>query len=336
MKKTTIGILSVLVMLGLVSCNGGSSFKRTKSGLMYKIISDGKNPVAKKGQVLKFEFMQKVRDSILASTNDSPPVYVPVDSAAAPDYNPNEIFAFLRKGDSAVVIFEADTIRKKQGGLPPFLKAKDKIYLTFKVINVFATQEEADKDRDLTMAEFMKKQELVAEEQKQKDIKILQDYLKSKGITAQSAPKGTLVEITSQGTGPACDSGKFVTVRYTGQTLAGKVFDSSVDPKFGHPGQDYTFQLHVRGPRGAIEGWNDGLALFNKGGKGRLYVPSSLGYGKRGNGPDLPPDANLVFDVEVMDVSATEPAPPRMPEAPQPDMPSNDNKSQKDSKIKKN
>lgn len=327
MKKTTIGILSVLAMLVLVSCNGGSSFKRTKSGLMYKIISDGKNPIAQKGNILKFEFMQKVRDSILASSIDGPPVYVPVDSAVAPDYNPNEIFALLRKGDSAVVIFEADTLRKKQGGLPPFLKAKDKIYLTFKVVNLFTSQEEADKDRELSMQEFMKKQEALAEVQKQKDIKILQDYLKSKGITAQSAPQGTFVEITNPGTGASCDSGKFITVAYTGQTLAGTVFDSSIDPKFGHPGQPYTFQMRVRNsPRRAIEGWNDGLSFFKKGGKGRLYIPSSLGYGPSGNGNDIKPNDNLIFDVEIVDVSDKEPAPPAQVPPPPPPADTNNKK----------
>jgi FKBP-type peptidyl-prolyl cis-trans isomerase FkpA len=53
MKKTTIGILSLLILIAMVGCNSGSSFKRTKSGLMYKIISDKKNPVATKGQILK-------------------------------------------------------------------------------------------------------------------------------------------------------------------------------------------------------------------------------------------------------------------------------------------
>lgn len=313
MKKTTISILSLLIMIAMAGCNSGSTFKRTKSGLMYKIISDKKNPVATKGQILKFDFMQKVHDSLLGSSADNGPVYVPVDSAVAPDYNPNEIFGLLRKGDSAVVIFEADTLRKKQGGLPPFLKAKDKIYLTFRVSDVFATQEEATKDREAAMQVFIKKQEALAENQKKIDIKILEDYLKSKGITAQSAPKGTLVEIVNPGTGASCDSGKFVTVKYTGKTLAGKPFDSSVDPAFGHPGQHYTFHLGVRGPQAAIEGWNDGIKFFKKGGIGRLYVPSSLGYGKQGSGPDIKPNENLVFDVEIMDVNDTMPAPAPRP-----------------------
>ncbi|MBY0536445.1 MAG: FKBP-type peptidyl-prolyl cis-trans isomerase [Chitinophagaceae bacterium] len=305
MKRLSLMALAALFVLGFAACNGGGSFKRTKSGLMYKIISDQKNPLPKNGQFLKFEYVQKVRDSILFSSAENGPAYVVIDSAATPDYNPNEIFAFLRKGDSAVVIIEADTIRKKNGGqLPAFLKSKDKVYLTIKVIDLFATQDLADADRKATMEVYMKKAEQEAEKQKLKDLETLNAYVKSKNITVQSAPQGTLVEITNPGTGAQVDSGKYVSVMYTGQTMAGKVFDSSIDPKFQHPGQPYTFMI---GGRGAIKGWDDGLRLFKKGGKGRLYIPSAYAYGKQGAGEDIKPNENLIFDVEVVEVSDTMP-----------------------------
>lgn len=310
MKKAQLFLFGVLSLFILAAC-GGDSYKRTKSGLMYKIISDEKNPVAKQGQVIKFDYVQKIRDSVLFASSENGPAYVPIDTAIGADYNPEEIFRFLRNGDSAVVVIEADTIRRKNGQLPPFLKAKDKVILTLRVSKVFANMEEADKDRQGEIDKIIKREEIKAEEQKVKDLKFLNDYLKSKGITAQSAPKGTLVEILTPGNGLAIDSGKFVTVAYTGQTLAGKVFDSSIDPKFGH--EPYTFMI---GGRGAIQGWDDGLRLFKKGGKGRLYVPSALGYGKRGNGEDIKPDENLIFDVEILEVTDKMPAPkaPPMPE----------------------
>jgi FKBP-type peptidyl-prolyl cis-trans isomerase FkpA len=318
MKKTTILFLSAVVMLMLAACNG-ASFKKTKTGLMYKIISNGKGEVVKNGQFLKIEFSQKLRDSVLGSSADRGPEYVKIDSATPSNYlNPAELFGKLRKGDSLVVVFEADSIRKIQGGLPPFLKAKDKIFLTVKALDIFKTEEEANKDRELAMQEVIKKQEAASVVQKEKDIKIIQDYLKKNNITAQSAPKGTLVEITAQGTGPACDSGKFISVMYTGKTLAGKVFDSNVDPKFNHPGEPFVFQINGRG---AITGWSDGLSLFKKGGKGRLFIPSTLGWGKQGAGEDIKADEITIFDVEVVDVSDTQPA-PQMPDphsAPKPD-----------------
>lgn len=317
MKKTSIAVLSALLVLALNSCDSGGSFKRTRSGLMYKIISDQKNPVVKKGQFVRFDYVQTLGDSVLNNSENNGPAYVVIDSAVSPDYNPTEVFGLLRKGDSAVIVMEADTLRKKNPmGLPPFIKAKDKIFLKLRVVNVFNTQEEADKDRSAAMEAFMKKQEALADVQKQKDIKTLEEYTKSKGITVQKAARGTLVEIINPGTGPAVDSGKFVTVNYTGQTLAGKVFDSSIDPKFGHPGQPYTFQIGRQGAGGAIAGWDDGLRLFKQGGKGRLYIPSTLGYGKQGAGEDIKPDENLIFDIEIVSVSDTRPAPPVPPSIP--------------------
>lgn len=319
MKKTTILFFSAVVMLLLASCNG-ASFKKTKSGLMYKIISSGKGDKVKTGQFLKMEFTQKVRDSVLGTSKDRGPEYVKIDSVRESTYlDPAELFGLLRKGDSLVVIFEADSIRKIQGGLPPFLKAKDKIFLTVKVLDLLKTEEEANKDRELAMVEVTKKQEAEAVVQKEKDTKIIQDYLKANNITAQTAPKGTFVEITTQGTGPTCDSGKYISVMYTGKTLAGKAFDSNIDPKFNHPGEPFVFQLNGRG---AITGWSDGLSLFKKGGKGRLFIPSTLGWGKQGAGEDIKANEITVFDVEVVDVSDKQPT-PKMPvphSNPQPDV----------------
>lgn len=299
MKKSILFVCSAILVMAMAGCNQGS-FKRTKYGLMYKILSNGKNPVVKNGQVLKFEFTQKLRDSVLNTSKDAVPGYIPVDSAAVAEYlNPVDVYRQLRKGDSLVIVYEADTIRKQRGGLPPFLKSKDKIFFTIKVTDVLASNEAAEQDYKATM-------EASSQVQKTKDDQILADYLKSKNITAQKAAKGTYVEISVPGTGPACDSGKFISVMYTGQTLAGKVFDSNTDPKFGHAGQPFVFQM---GRMGAIEGMSDGISLFKQGGKGRIYIPSSLGYGRAGAGEDIKPNENLIFDIEIVGVSDTRPAP---------------------------
>ena len=105
-------------------------------------------------------------------------------------------------------------------------------------------------------------------------------------------------------------SGKFVSVMYTGKTFEGEAFDSNIDPKFQHAGQPFTLQIGVGG---AIQGWDDGLRLFKEGGKGTLYIPSSLAYGKQGRGDKIKPNANLIFDVEVVKVSDSMPRPQTPP-----------------------
>lgn len=299
MKKSILFVCSAIMIMAMAGCSQGS-FKRTKYGLMYKLISDGKNPVVKSGQVLKFEYTQKLRDSIINSSKEGIPGYMPIDSASLAEYlNPVDVYRQLRKGDSLVIIYEADTIRKQRGGLPPFLKTKDKLFFTLKVTEILPSIEAAEQDYKASMESGNKAQ-------LEKDLKILSDYLKSKNITAQQAPRGTFVEITVPGSGPACDSLKYISVMYTGQTLAGKVFDSNTDPKFGHAGQPFVFQMKRSG---AIDGMMDGLGLMKLGGKGRIYVPSSMGYGRVGAGDDIKPNENLIFDIEIVGVSDTRPEP---------------------------
>lgn len=112
MKKTTTILLGVLMTIIMSGCSEKGGFKRTRSGLAYKIISDGKGLLVKNGQLLKLHFMNKLRDSVLGTTYGSMPTYAQVDSVGA-DYNPTEIFSMLRIGDSAVIVIEADTLFKK-------------------------------------------------------------------------------------------------------------------------------------------------------------------------------------------------------------------------------
>src|SRR5262249_34312186 len=145
---------------------------------------------------------------------------------------------------------------------------------------------------------FMREDSIRAIAQLVEDDKVLQSYFQKNNIKAQKTDKGTYVEITEKGNGPACEDGKLVSINYTGKLLTGKTFDSNVDSSFRHV-QPYIFPL---GQGQVIKGWDDGLKMFNKGGKGRLFVPSALAYGSRGRGQDIKANDNLMFEVEVVDV----------------------------------
>jgi len=104
-----------------------------------------------------------------------------------------------------------------------------------------------------------------------------------------------------QGTGPEATPGKAVVVHYTGwlhdpgaADQHGAKFDSSVDR-----GQPFTFTL---GGGQVIKGWDEGVAGMKVGGKRTLVIPPGMGYGARGAGNVIPPNATLVFDVELLDV----------------------------------
>jgi FKBP-type peptidyl-prolyl cis-trans isomerase len=96
------------------------------------------------------------------------------------------------------------------------------------------------------------------------------------------------------GSGAQALAGKTVKVHYTGKFQDGSVFDSSI-PR----GEPIEFVL---GAGRVIKGWDEGIALMKVGGKAQLVIPPELGYGARGAGGVIPPNATLVFDVELVDV----------------------------------
>jgi FKBP-type peptidyl-prolyl cis-trans isomerase len=100
------------------------------------------------------------------------------------------------------------------------------------------------------------------------------------------------IEDLKPGTGAEAKSGTTVTVHYVGTLTDGKKFDSSRDR-----GKGFTFRL---GAGQVIKGWDEGVAGMKPGGKRKLTIPSALGYGKKGAGGVIPPDADLVFEVELL------------------------------------
>lgn len=98
------------------------------------------------------------------------------------------------------------------------------------------------------------------------------------------------------GTGNSPVQGKQVTMNYTGTLTDGTKFDSNIDPKFGHVSP---FQFNI-GTGQVIKGWDEGIMNMKEGGKRTLTIPPSLGYGSRGAGGVIPPNATLIFDVELV------------------------------------
>lgn len=96
------------------------------------------------------------------------------------------------------------------------------------------------------------------------------------------------------GAGEVAVAGKTASVHYTGWLENGKKFDSSVDR-----GQPFSFPL---GAGRVIKGWDEGVQGMKVGGKRKLTIPSDLGYGSRGAGGVIPPNATLIFDVELLGV----------------------------------
>tara|TARA_R110001583_G_scaffold50850_7_gene158699 strand:+ start:4127 stop:5059 length:933 start_codon:yes stop_codon:yes gene_type:complete len=107
-------------------------------------------------------------------------------------------------------------------------------------------------------------------------------------------PSGLRYKVLQEGNGKQATKGSEVSVHYKGQLTDGSVFDSSYQRK-----QPIEFKVGIGQ---VIAGWDEGLLLLKVGDKARFVIPSNLGYGSQGAGGVIPPDATLIFDVELMDV----------------------------------
>ena len=304
MRKNAYLLLMAAVLFA--ACN--SPYKKGDEGMEYKIVADGKGETLKPGQFVEFHFTSVYnngkKDSILNSTRDlGAAQIITFDSTNLPPAY-FKLFKQLKKGDSLSTKMLTDTVFKKQPeAMPAFMKKGNYLYTNIRIINVYKTQEEADKARQANMAtqEILGKQKAAA--QLVKDDKILKDYFAKNNIKVTKTDKGAYVEILQQGTGAMLDTSVITKIKYTGKTIAGKMFDSNVDPSKGHLDPlsvNLTNDMSLGG--GVIAGMSDGLKLMNKGTKAKIYIPSSLAYGAAGAGGDIGPNENLFFEVEVLEI----------------------------------
>jgi len=129
-----------------------------------------------------------------------------------------------------------------------------------------------------------------AEYNRQKEDEFLAANGKRPGITTTAS--GLQYEVLTEGTGARPEPTDFVIVHYRGALIDGVIFDSTYD--WDEPAE---FPLEA-----VIHGWSEGIQLMRIGGKSRLYIPSKLAYGSQGAGAEIPPNATLIFEVELLDV----------------------------------
>jgi FKBP-type peptidyl-prolyl cis-trans isomerase FklB len=150
------------------------------------------------------------------------------------------------------------------------------------------TEEEANHTAQLFLQESAAKMAMQAGEQ---EANFMAENSARDGVATTAS--GLQYEILEEGSGTIPQIHEKVVAHYEGKLLTGKVFDSSYKR-----GQPATFPVN-----GLIKGWQEALQIMPVGSKWRLYIPSNLGYGAKGAGNDIPGNATLVFDLELLEIT---------------------------------
>lgn len=285
-------------------------YEKTKSGLLYKITKGKGGEKLKAGDFIKFNiaFTMPDKDTTLNSTFGKIPGFTMVDTSERVKFSFMELLPKCSVGDSITFNMSIDTL-KKLGAIPEYNATFTKGGQIHGVVKVLASYKS---EADVNTA-YQKEVELETE----REVKAIEDHLAKKGLKGQKTKSGAFVVVENAGDQAAkADSGKQVSVMYKGylQEDNSKVFDTNMDTTKGHTDP----LVLVVGAGRVIKGWDEGLPYFAKGGKGKIYIPAMLAYGPQGN-QGIPPFSNLVFDVEIKDVTVAPAAPatpmiPGMPE----------------------
>jgi peptidyl-prolyl cis-trans isomerase A (cyclophilin A) len=164
------------------------------------------------------------------------------------------------------------------------------------VIETLAIERVGDAAQNWNAVEAFRVFENTRAKREEEAKKAAQEALDKLAAGFDQTDSGLRYKIIQKGSGAQAEKGKSVSVHYEGSLDNGQVFDSSYRRK-----DPITFTLGIGQ---VIQGWDEGIALLQEGDKARFVIPSYLGYGERGAGGVIPPNATLVFDVELVKVGS--------------------------------
>lgn len=288
MKKVFLMMTAFCVMFSmLTSCrsNGTKGYKVTKSGLYYRFYEKNTGKLPQIGDLVEVSLACYVNDTtiIIPASNN---ILMMTEPSFATDFM--EGIAMMHIGDSASFIVDIDSTFHylfRLPELPAEFNSSDVMRFDVKVNDFYPESEYKTK-----MIDAIKKQ---YPEETNRAYAEMQSYFAMNNIDAIPTATGLYYVMTKEGNGEMPTAGNNVKVHYTGKLLNGKVFDSSVER--GEP-----IEVPI-GMGNVIPGWDEGILMMSKHEKGVLYIPYYLGYGDRGAGKDIPPFANLIFEVELID-----------------------------------
>ena len=287
MKKVFLMMTACSIMLSLMTgCSDApKGYKTTGNGLYYHFHEKNAGELPQVGDLVEVTLSCTVNDTtpIIPATKN---ILMMSEPSFATDFM--EGLAMMHKGDSASFIVNIDSTFKylfRVPELPAEFNSTDVMRFDVKVNDFYPESEYMNKMIEAIKTNYPEETERAYAE--------MQQYFAMNNIVATPTASGLYYVMTQEGNGEMPAKGDNVKVHYTGKLLNGKVFDSSIER--GEP-----IEVPI-GMGRVIPGWDEGIMMMSKGEKGVLYIPYYLGYGDRGAGADIPPFANLIFEVELID-----------------------------------
>ena len=278
--------LFIIATIFFSSCTNNE--KELENGVSLKYFKNGSGDFVENGEIIMFNLLyydNEGNEQFRSQPNE--PVLQQKDSLweNIPFLN---VISTLKKGDSVFFQLSLDQFL----GFIPGANYPDSLgseLMSFYAgIEDIMTREEFENYQK----EQYEKMKMNDDQQLSIDLELIDNYLKENNIEAIKTESGLRYVVQKEGEGRNAAPGDNVSVHYTGMLLNGEVFDSSLER------QPLSFTL---GQGMVIQGWDEGISYFNKNAKGTIYIPSYLGYGARGAGGAIPPNAVLVFEIELID-----------------------------------
>lgn len=265
--------------------------RKAPNGFEVQVVREGEGEFAAPGQFVVMNMTYKdTDDSVWFDTKklERPGVVmVPDTSVMKNELGMENIFRALKKGDSITFKVNMKSLFEEtwKTQVPPGIKPEGEMIFNIGVSEILDRNGINQLQERIQAKEYEKARKMQAD-QLAIDTVAIDNYLASKGITAMKTPEGLRYVITKQGTGPSPTVSNTIIATYRGMLLDGTEFEKG-------PLEYPLARL--------VQGWQIGFQKLQRGSKATLYIPSGLAYGPTGSPPAIPANANLIFEIELID-----------------------------------